>query len=75
MGSERPIWRALRLAVTHAHTRATLDPLLADADRWAADLPADQVLRQISSPFAPDDDERATAPTLLTPPPALAPAA
>lgn len=50
------LWRALRRAVTHCHTRITLDPLLADAAQWAADLPAAQVLRQIGSPFAPDDD-------------------
>jgi hypothetical protein len=48
------LWRALRRAVTHNHQRRALDPLLADADRWAADLPADAVLRQIGSPFAPD---------------------
>jgi putative transposase len=47
------LWRALRRAVTHNHQRQTLDPLLADADRWAAALPADAVLRQIGSPGVP----------------------
>jgi hypothetical protein len=46
------LWRALRRAVTHTHQRQTLDPLLADADAWAATLPPDDVLRQIGSPFA-----------------------
>ena len=48
------LWRALRRAVTHNHQRRTLDPLLADADHWAAALPAAAVLSQIGSPFAPD---------------------
>jgi putative transposase len=48
------LWRALRRAVTHNHQRETLDPLLADADRWAAALPAAAVLRQIGSPGVPD---------------------
>lgn len=48
------LWRALRRAVTHNHQRRTLDPLLADADHWAATLPAAAVLSQIGSPFAPD---------------------
>ena len=48
------LWRALRQAVTHNHQRVTLDPLLADADQWAANLSAETVLRQIGSPFAPD---------------------
>jgi hypothetical protein len=34
------LWRARRRAVTPNHQRATLAPLLADADRWAATLPA-----------------------------------
>jgi hypothetical protein len=46
------LWRALRRAVTHTHQRVTLDPLLADADAWAATLPPDDALRQIGSPFA-----------------------
>jgi hypothetical protein len=48
------LWRALRRAVTHNHQRCTLDPLLADADQWAAALPAAAVLSQIGSPFASD---------------------
>ena len=48
------LWRSLRRAVTHNHQRATLPPLLADADRWAAGLRAAAVLSQIGSPFAPD---------------------
>jgi hypothetical protein len=48
------LWRGLRRAVTHNHQRATLAPLLADADRWAAGLRADAVLSQIGSPFALD---------------------
>jgi len=47
------LWRALRRAVTHNHQRQLLDPLLADAERWAAALPADAVLRQIGSPGVP----------------------
>ena len=46
------LWRLLRRAVTHAHRRESLGPLLADADEWARDLPPAQVLRQIGSPFA-----------------------
>lgn len=57
------LWRALRRAVTHCHQRETLDPLLADADAWAAALTPAQVLTQIGSPFAPDPpDGRATTP-------------
>jgi transposase len=48
------LWRALRRTVTHNHHRATLDPLLADADRWAKGLPAAAVLSQIGSPGASD---------------------
>jgi transposase len=59
------LWRALRRAVTHNHQREALDPLLADADQWAAALPPDQVLSQIGSPFAPDPlDAGTSAPTL-----------
>ena len=47
------LWRALRRAVTHGHQRATLAPLLADADAWAATLPPRTVLAQIGSPSAP----------------------
>ena len=49
------LWRALRRAVTHTHPHATLDPLLADANAWARDITPAAVLRQIGSPFAPDD--------------------
>jgi DDE superfamily endonuclease len=48
------LWRALRRTVTHTHRRQSLEDLLADADRWAATIPAAQVLSQIGSPFAPD---------------------
>ena len=47
------LWRLLRRAVTHTHRREALDPLLADANAWARDLPPAQVLSQIGSPFAP----------------------
>jgi hypothetical protein len=47
------LWRALRRTVTHNHQRETLDPLLADADRWATGLPAAAVLSQIGSPGTP----------------------
>jgi hypothetical protein len=50
------LWRALRRTVTHNHQRATLEPLLADADRWAAGLSAAAVLSQIGSPGTPDQD-------------------
>ena len=49
------LWRALRRAVTHTHTRATLPPLLEDADAWARTLSPRAVLRQIGSPFADAD--------------------
>jgi DDE superfamily endonuclease len=56
------LWRALRRTVTHNHQRETLDPLLADADRWAQGLAPTAVLAQIGSPFAPDpQDHPATA--------------
>jgi hypothetical protein len=55
------LWRGLRRTVTHNHQRETLAPLLADADQWAADLPAAAVLRQIGSPFAPDPRHDAPA--------------
>jgi hypothetical protein len=48
------LWRLLRRAVTHTHTRETLEPLLADANDWARDISPAQVLSQIGSPFAPD---------------------
>jgi transposase len=49
------LWRALRRAVTHTHTRETLPPLLEDADAWARTISATQVLQQIGSPFAHAD--------------------
>jgi transposase len=49
------LWRALRRAVTHTHTRETLPPLLADADAWAHTISPTEILRQIGSPFADAD--------------------
>jgi len=49
------LWRALRRAVTHSHTRETLPPLLEDADVWAHTIPPIDILRQIGSPFADAD--------------------
>jgi transposase len=46
------LWRSLRPAVTHTHTRETLPLLLDDADRWARTISPMDVLRQIGSPFA-----------------------
>ena len=48
------LWRALRRTVTHTHRRRTLPELLADAQRWARTITPAQVLSQIGSPFAPD---------------------
>jgi DDE superfamily endonuclease len=48
------LWRALRRAVTHTHQRQRLEDLVADADRWARTITPAQVLSQIGSPFAPD---------------------
>src|SRR5215211_861794 len=48
------LWRALRRTVTHTHRRRTLTELLADAQRWAHTITPAQVLSQIGSPFAPD---------------------
>jgi hypothetical protein len=48
------LWRALRRAVTHTHRRANLAELLADAEQWAAAISPAEVLSQIGSPFAPD---------------------
>ncbi len=42
------------LDVTHTHQRQLLQDLLADADRWAHTITPAQVLSQIGSPFAPD---------------------
>lgn len=49
------LWRALRRAVTHTHTRETLALLLADADTWAHTISPTEILRQIGSPFADAD--------------------
>jgi transposase len=48
------LWRALRRSVTHTHQRQRLADLVADANRWARTIPAAQVLSQIGSPFALD---------------------
>jgi transposase len=48
------LWRALRRSVTHTHQRQSLADLVADANRWARTIPAAQVLSQIGSPFALD---------------------
>ena len=50
------LWRSLRRAVTHTHTRETLPPLLDDADNWARTLSPFAILRQIGSPLADDLD-------------------
>jgi DDE superfamily endonuclease len=50
------LWRLLRRAVTHTHSREALDLLLADANAWARDITPAEVLRQLGSPFAPDDE-------------------
>jgi len=47
------LWRALRRAVTHCHTRERLDPLLDDANAWATALTPTEVLAQIGSPCTP----------------------
>ena len=49
------LWRALRRAVTHTHSRETLPPLLEDADAWAHPISPIEILRQIDSPFADAD--------------------
>src|ERR671910_1402152 len=48
------LWRALRRSVTHTPHRQTLVELVADADRWAHTITPAQVLSQIGSPFALD---------------------
>jgi hypothetical protein len=48
------LWRSLRRTVTHTHQRQTLAELVADADRWAHTITPAQVLSQIGSPFALD---------------------
>jgi len=58
------LWRSLRRAVTHTHTRETLSLLLEDTDTWAQTISPTAVLRQIGSPFAdpcgPPADEELT---------------
>jgi hypothetical protein len=46
------LWRALRRAVTHTHQRQSLVELLEDAERWARTISPAEVLSQIGSPFA-----------------------
>ncbi len=48
------LWRALRRRVTHTHQRQRLAELVADAEQWARTITPIQVLGQIGSPFAPD---------------------
>jgi len=48
------LWRSLRRTVTHTHRRQTLAELVADADQWASTITPAQVLSQIGSPFALD---------------------
>ena len=48
------LWRSLRRGVTHTHRRQGLAELVADADRWARTITPAQVLSQIGSPSAPD---------------------
>jgi hypothetical protein len=48
------LWRSLRRAVTHTHQRASLAELLADAEQWARAISPVEVLSQIGSPFATD---------------------
>jgi hypothetical protein len=48
------LWRALRRSVTHTHQRQLLQDLVADAERWAHTITPAQVLSQIGSPFAPN---------------------
>jgi transposase len=48
------LWRALRRSVTHTHRRQALADLVADADRWARTITPAQVLSQVGSPFALD---------------------
>jgi transposase len=53
------LWRAMRRTVTHTHQRQRLEDLVADADRWARTITPAQVLSQIGSPFAPDQQPSA----------------
>jgi hypothetical protein len=54
------LWRALRRAVTHTHQRASLAEVLADAEQWARTISPAQVLSQIGSPFATDQQPTTT---------------
>ena len=54
------LWRALRRAVTHCHTRRTLTPLLGDANAWAVALTPADVLTHIGSPCHPRRRRRHT---------------
>jgi hypothetical protein len=54
------LWRALRRAVTHTHQRASLAEVLADAEQWAHTISPAQVLSQIGSPFATDQQPTTT---------------
>jgi hypothetical protein len=54
------LWRSLRRTVTHTHRRQALSDLVADADRWAHTITPAQLLSQIGSPFAPDQQPAAT---------------
>jgi PII-like signaling protein len=45
------LWRSLRRAVTHTHTRETLPPLLEDAETWARTLTPLEILHQIGGPL------------------------
>jgi transposase len=50
------LWRSMRRAVTHTHSRTTLPALLEDADGWARTISPMEVLCQIGSPFADNLD-------------------
>jgi len=54
------LWRSLRRTLTHTHRRQTLVELVADADQWASTITPAQVLGQIGSPFAPDQQPPAS---------------
>ena len=54
------LWRALRRAVTHCHTRRTLTPLLGDTNAWAVALTPADVLTHIGSPCHPRRRRRHT---------------
>jgi len=54
------LWRSLRRTVTHTHRRQSLAELVADADQWASTITPAQVLSQIGSPFALDQQPAAS---------------